>query len=79
MIAKTLVSEEEDFLLESEAEYKSEYHDGEIINMAGGTIQHNRIVNHLIGLLFECLKKKGVKCSIIYVGTFERMSQICLS
>jgi Uma2 family endonuclease len=42
---------EEYLALEETAEYKSEYHDGEIVPMTGGTTNHNRIArNILIGL-----------------------------
>jgi Uma2 family endonuclease len=34
-------------LLEEKAEFRSEYHDGEIIQMSGGTINHNRITRNL--------------------------------
>ena len=34
---------EEYLVLEENAEYKSEYHNGEIIAMAGATFNHNRI------------------------------------
>ncbi len=34
--------------LETIAEVKHEYHDGEIIEMTGGSINHNRLVRNLI-------------------------------
>jgi len=34
---------EEYLALEEDAEYKSEYHDGEMIAMTGSTFNHNRI------------------------------------
>ncbi len=42
-LEKTYYSVEEYFELEETAEYKSEYHDGEIIAMTGGTTNHNKI------------------------------------
>jgi len=42
-LEKTYYSVEEYFELEETAEYKSEYHDGEIIPMTGGTTNHNKI------------------------------------
>lgn len=42
--------------LEEIAEFKSEYHDGEIIPMSGGTINHNTIVINLIVLLKAVLR-----------------------
>jgi len=44
----TIFSTPEDYrLLEEKAEFRSEYHDGEIIQMSGGTINHNRITRNL--------------------------------
>jgi Uma2 family endonuclease len=42
---------EEYLALEETADYKSEYIDGEIIPMPGGTIDHNRIVGNLYAAL----------------------------
>lgn len=42
---------EEYLALEEAAEYKSEYIDGQIIPMAGGTINHNRIAGNLYAAL----------------------------
>ncbi len=44
--------------LEEISEFKHEYHDGVIIPMTGGTINHNRIVLNLIYLLINALKNK---------------------
>jgi hypothetical protein len=41
-------SPEEYLQLEEQAEYKSEYHDGEIIPMTGGTTNHNEISLNLV-------------------------------
>ena len=43
---------EEYLALEEAAEFKSEYHDGEIVPMTGGSINHNRIC----GNVYACLK-----------------------
>lgn len=43
--------------LETSAETKHEYHDGEIIEMTGGSINHNRLVRNLIRLLDNALRK----------------------
>jgi Uma2 family endonuclease len=43
--------------LETSAETKHEYHDGEIIEMTGGSINHNRLVRNLICLLDNALRK----------------------
>jgi Uma2 family endonuclease len=53
---KTL-SLEEYRSLETRAETKHEYHDGEIIEMTGGSINHNRLVRNLIRLLDNALRK----------------------
>lgn len=42
---------------EESAQYRSEYHNGAIISMTGGTINHNRIVRNLIRLLDGALKQ----------------------
>ncbi|MBL1208544.1 Uma2 family endonuclease [Geminocystis sp. GBBB08] len=42
-LEKTYYSVEEYLELEETAEYKSEYHDGKIIAMTGGTTNHNKI------------------------------------
>ncbi|WPF90000.1 Uma2 family endonuclease [Cyanobacterium aponinum AL20118] len=42
-LEKKYYSVEEYFELEETAEYKSEYHDGKIIPMTGGTTNHNKI------------------------------------
>ena len=43
--------------LETRAETKHEYHAGEIIEMTGGSINHNRLVRNLIRLLDNALRK----------------------
>ena len=59
---KRLYSPEEYLELEEAAEYKSEYRDGEIIAMTGGTTNHNRIaLNMSIAL---CLAFKGQKYDV---------------
>ncbi|WP_342597127.1 Uma2 family endonuclease [Cyanobacterium aponinum UTEX 3222] len=45
-LEKNYYSVEEYFELEETAEYKSEYHDGEIIPMTGGTTNHNKIAGN---------------------------------
>ncbi|WP_019502929.1 Uma2 family endonuclease [Pseudanabaena sp. PCC 6802] len=42
--------------LEEKAEFRSEYHDGEIVAMTGGSINHNRIVGNLNAALKIALK-----------------------
>ena len=40
---ETYYSPEEYLELETKAVYKSEYHDGQIIPMAGGKVNHNKL------------------------------------
>lgn len=56
----------EDYLkLEETAEYKSEYRDGEIIPMTGGTTNHNQIALNIATLFKLGLKGKEYK---VYIG-----------
>jgi Uma2 family endonuclease len=50
---------EEYLALEETAEFRSEYHDGEITPMTGGSISHNRIVRNLIAFLTFALRGKN--------------------
>jgi Uma2 family endonuclease len=52
---------EEYLALEEKAEYKSEYHNGEIIPMTGGTTNHNEISLNLATNLKFYLKKQPYK------------------
>jgi Uma2 family endonuclease len=52
---------EEYLALEETAEYKSEYHDGEIIAMTGGTTNHNSIIVNLIAHLKFGLRGSNYK------------------
>ena len=47
--------------LEEQAEYKSEYRDGEIIPMTGGTTNHNEISLNLVTNLKFSLKKQNYR------------------
>ena len=55
---------EEYLALEEQAEYKSEYHNGEIIPMTGGTTNHNEISGNLYANLKFALKKKPYRVYI---------------
>ncbi len=44
--------------LEETAEFRSEYHDGRIVPMSGGTIDHNRIVRNLVRILDTAFRQK---------------------
>lgn len=56
---------EEYLELEEKAEYKSEYRDGEIIPMAGGTTNHNKIALNFAAALKYGLKKQNYD---VYIG-----------
>jgi Uma2 family endonuclease len=45
-------------VLEDRAEFKNEYHDGEIIPMTGGSFNHNRIINRICAYLLSALQGK---------------------
>ncbi|MCF0061115.1 Uma2 family endonuclease [Dyadobacter chenwenxiniae] len=55
----TMYSEKEYLELEREAEYKSEYYQGEIFAMAGASPNHNRILENLSGECYIALKGKS--------------------
>lgn len=64
MLAQTtqrLYTPEEYRLLEETAEFRSEYHDGEILPMAGGTINHNRIIGNIYAYLKSALRGKNAE------------------
>jgi Uma2 family endonuclease len=54
----TLVSPEEYLRLERQAEYKSEYLNGEIFAMSGASLQHNLIAGNIFGELRQQLKNR---------------------
>jgi Uma2 family endonuclease len=56
---------EEYLELEENAEYKSEYRDGEIIPMTGGTTNHNEIALNFAAYLKLALRKKDYR---VYIG-----------
>ena len=56
---------EEYLQLEEQAEYKSEYRDGEIISVAGGTTNHNEICLNLAANLKFGLRKQNYR---VYIG-----------
>ncbi|MCY7322084.1 MAG: Uma2 family endonuclease [Phormidesmis sp. CAN_BIN36] len=55
---KKRYSPEEYLALEEKAEFKSEYHDGEIIPMTGGSLNHNRILNRVCAYLLYASRGK---------------------
>jgi Uma2 family endonuclease len=59
MQTTTLVSREEYFELLEKSDVKLEYHNGEVVAMAGAQPAHNIIAVNLISELVFCLKAKG--------------------
>jgi Uma2 family endonuclease len=55
-------SPEEYLALETDAEYKSEYHNGQIVPMAGKTPNQNQIAGNLYAALSFALKRKPYEC-----------------
>jgi len=51
---------EEYLTLEEHAEFKSEYHDGEIIPMTGGSLNHNEIITNFWALKAQ-LRRQGFR------------------
>lgn len=58
---------EEYLELEEVADYKSEYIDGQIIPMAGGTVNHNRIALNLSTELNFAFKKQNYRVFMGYI------------
>ncbi len=50
---------EEYLALEEKAEFKSEYHGGEITAMTGGSLNHNRIISRICASLLAALRGKN--------------------
>lgn len=59
--AKQYYTPEEYLALEEKAEYKSEYYDGLILPMAGGTTNHNQIALNCVIALSITLKKQNYR------------------
>ncbi|MFB2894192.1 Uma2 family endonuclease [Aerosakkonemataceae cyanobacterium BLCC-F50] len=60
-IEKRYYSPEEYLALEEAAEYKSEYYDGEIVPMTGGTTNHNQIALNVSVALSIAFKRKDYR------------------
>lgn len=58
-------SPEEYLALEAESEVKHEYRDGEIVEMAGGTTNHNKLAGKLYALLLLGLAEQNCE---VYIG-----------
>ena len=64
---KTYYSPEEYLELETTAEYRSEYYDGQIIPMAGGKPNHNKISLNLSSVLNFALRGTSYDVFISYL------------
>ncbi|BAY92300.1 MULTISPECIES: Uma2 family endonuclease [unclassified Tolypothrix] len=62
---KRYYTPEEYLELEEKADYKSEYRDGEIVPMTGGTTNHNKIAGNFYAYLKFALKGKNYD---VYIG-----------
>ena len=58
VLTKTRYTPEEYLALEEQAEQKSEYYNGEIFAMAGGSVNHNRITRNVVTTLAPLLAAK---------------------
>lgn len=58
-IQKKYISVEEYFEMEKHSEIRHEYYNGEVFAMAGTSINHNRIVQNLSGVLRPIFRQRG--------------------
>lgn len=61
---KTRLSFEDFLKQEAKAEFRSEYHDGESIPMAGGTRNHNRLARNFLTLFTVAFQGKSIEAFI---------------
>jgi Uma2 family endonuclease len=64
-LEQRLYTREEYLTLEETAEYKSEYRDGQIVPMAGGTTNHNKIAGNLYVNFRAALKEENYE---VFIG-----------
>ncbi|CAN5256020.1 Uma2 family endonuclease [soil metagenome] len=55
---KTLLTEEEYLVIERQARFRSEFHEGEMFAMAGASRRHNRIVTNIVTRLDNQLRER---------------------
>ena len=63
IIQKKYISVEEYFEMEKHSEIRHEYYNGEVFAMAGTSINHNRIVQNLSGVLRPIFRQRG--CEVL--------------
>lgn len=73
MAVNTTLSIAEYFDILAQSEVKLEYHDGEIVAMAGAQPIHNIIISNLIAEFVFCLKKQG--CIVLSSDQLIRIEQ----
>ncbi len=56
------ISPDEYLQMERESEVRSEYYDGLVLAMSGGSLEHNTIDRNLVGILYGFLK--GKECQV---------------
>ena len=56
---------EEYLRFEEQAEQRHEYHNGNVIPMSGGTIEHNQIAGNLFRSIGNTLIESGRKCLVL--------------
>lgn len=61
---RILYTHEEYFALEEQADYKSEYYQGKIIALAGGSLNHNRIARNTCFAIDEALGEQSCEAFI---------------
>lgn len=75
---KRYYTPEEYLALEETAEYKSEYHDGEIVPMTGGSTNHNRIARNMLIALSLQLRGQDYEVFIgdvrLWIPKFKRFT-----
>lgn len=69
----TRVSEEDYFVMLQESTEKLEYHDGEVVAMAGAKLPHNLIASNLIALFWNCLKDGD--CLVLNSGQLVHLAE----
>lgn len=62
-VQKKYISVEEYFEMEKHSEIRHEYYDGEVFAMAGTSINHNRVVQNIAGVLRPIFRPRG--CDIL--------------
>ena len=63
IIQKKYISVEEYFEMEKHSQIRHEYYNGEVFAMAGTSINHNRIVQNLSGVLRPIFRQRG--CEVL--------------